>query len=121
LESIRGSKHVATTFGSVKGVSLASVAIVVGVETNNLVPRAFQSLEVKVWDCRRWRPGLLAEFVGASFQNSNLDAFIVFNGALEQVVQVFVTVSSHAPGNTSVIAHTLGSTRQAFPTAGIVS
>ena len=103
-----------------EGVALAGVAVVVGVEPDDLVPASLHGGQFEVLDGRRRRLGGVLEVVGPAVQYGHLDAFVVLDGALEEVVEVGVAVSGHASRDAGVVAEALGRAGQALAAAGVV-
>ena len=103
-----------------EGVALAGVAVVVRVESHDLVPASLHGGEVEVLDGRcRWL-GSVLEIVGPTVQYGHLDAFVILNGALEEVVEVGIAIPSHTSGDASIVTEALGRAGQALAAAGVV-
>ncbi len=104
-----------------KDVLLTGVAVVVGVVPRHLVPRALHGLEVEVPHRLARTPRLAAVLVGPSLQDGHLYAFVVFDGAFEEVVEVGRAVAGEAAGDAGVVAEALGRAGEALAAVGVVA
>ena len=103
-----------------EGVFLAGVAVVVGVVSRDLVPGPLHAGGIEPRDGGRGTSGLPSVGVGPPFQYGDLDAFVVFDGAFEESVEVGGAVSCEASGDAGVVAHAFGDAGQTFATVGVV-
>jgi hypothetical protein len=87
-----------------EGVPLASVAVIVGVVPHNLVPRTLKTPRVKAENGGSRGPWFIPKLVRSSRQYRNLDAFVVFYGALEQIVKIAVSIPCHASRDAGIIS-----------------
>mmetsp|Transcript_25598 Transcript_25598/g.71532 ORF Transcript_25598/g.71532 Transcript_25598/m.71532 type:complete len:278 (+) Transcript_25598:642-1475(+) len=103
-----------------EGVALAGVAVVVGIEADDLEPLALHGGVVKVAHGGCGGSRLLARPIGAARQDGDLDAFVVLDGAFEEVVEVVVAVARHASRDARVVAQALGGAREALAAGRVV-
>ena len=106
--------------GGGKTIALTGITIVIGIVPRHLVPTALQGLRIKLGHGGGRRSWFLSIGIGTALQNGNLDAFVIFNGTLEELVQLGRPIAGHATGNTGIVAQTLGRTGQTLATIGIV-
>ena len=109
LKLVGRRKHVAT-IDRRKGIALTRIAIVVGVVTNNFVPSTIQRHGVELGQGWRRGAGFLPKLVSPAREDGNLDALVVFNGALEQIVEILVSVAGKAASDAGIVPQTLGRT-----------
>mmetsp|Transcript_4518 Transcript_4518/g.9722 ORF Transcript_4518/g.9722 Transcript_4518/m.9722 type:complete len:333 (-) Transcript_4518:774-1772(-) len=104
-----------------KDVLLTGVAVVVGIVPRHLVPRPLHGLQIQIPHRLARTPRLVPVFVGPSLQNGHLDAFVIFDGAFQQVVEVGRAVPGEAARDAGIVSEALGRAGEALAAVGVVA
>ena len=111
---------VVVVHGSLKGIALTRVTVVIRIVPHDLVPGTFQGPRIEIGDRRGRRRRFGSIFIRSTGQNRYFDTFVIFNGAFQEIIEIFVAIACHTSRNTGIVAQTFGRTRQSFPAIGIV-